>query len=203
MQPAERIIGLYRDHAADWDARRGDDPRLEKAWLDGFLEYVPPGGHLLDLGCGSGRPVAAYLIQQRRRVTGVDASEPLIELCRQRFPEQTWRVADMRGLDLGQTFDGLIAWHSSFHLTRPDQRALFAVYARHVAPGGALMFTSGHEDEEAIGEWQGEPLYHASLSSAEYRQQLDAHGFEVIDHVVGDYTKGEATVWLARRRVSD
>lgn len=203
MHPAERIIGLYRENAADWDARRGDDPRLEKAWLDRFLEHVSSNGHVLDLGCGSGRPVAAYLIQQRRRVTGVDASEPLIELCRQRFPDQTWRVADMRGLDLGQTFDGLIAWHSSFHLTRPDQRALFAVYARHVAPGGVLMFTSGHEDDEAIGEWQGEPLYHASLSSAEHRQQLETHGFEVIDHVVGDDTRGEATVWLARRAVPE
>ena len=62
---------------------------------------------------------------------------------------------------------------------------------------------TGDEDGEAIGEWQGEPLYHASLSSAEYRQQLEDHDFDVLDHVVGDYTKGEPTVWLARRGVSD
>lgn len=200
---ADRIIDLYRRHAADWDARRGEEPWQEKVWLDRFSSHVPSLGHILDLGCGSGRPIAAYLIEQGRTVTGVDTSPPLIALCQKRFPGQDWCVADMRGLDLGQSFDGLIAWHSSFHLSRDDQRGLFAVFARHLRPGGVLIFTSGDEDGEAIGEWQGEPLYHASLSSAEYRQQLEDHDFDVLDHVVGDYTKGEPTVWLARRGVSD
>lgn len=194
---ADGIIDLYSRRAADWDADRGRG-LVEKPWLDRFLGHVPQAGSLLDLGCGSGEPIARYLIEQGRRVTGVDASPGAIDLCRARFPDHDWLVADMRGLDLGRQFDGLIAWHSSFHLSRSDQRALFAVFARHLTPGGVLMFTSGDEDGERIGQWRGEPLYHASLSTAGYREQLTAAGFEVIDHAVGDYTRDEATVWLCR-----
>lgn len=194
---ADGIIDLYSRRAADWDADRGRG-LVEKPWLDRFLGHVPQAGSLLDLGCGSGEPIARYLIEQGRRLTGVDASPGAIDLCRARFPDHDWLVADMRGLDLGRQFDGLIAWHSSFHLSRSDQRALFAVFARHLTPGGVLMFTSGDEDGERIGQWRGEPLYHASLSTAGYREQLTAAGFEVIDHTVGDYTRDEATVWLCR-----
>ncbi|WP_420470122.1 class I SAM-dependent DNA methyltransferase [Brevundimonas sp. FT23042] len=196
---ADGIIDLYSRHAADWDADRGRDLTVERPWLESFLGHVPNGGQVLDLGCGSGEPVARYLIERGRVVTGVDASPGAIALCRERFPGQDWIVADMRGLDLGRTFDGLIAWHSSFHLTRDDQRALFEVYARHIRPGGVLMFTSGDQDGEAFGEWRGEPLYHASLSSSEYRKRLENGGFQVLTDVVGDDQGGGATVWLARR----
>lgn len=196
---ADGIIDLYSRRAADWDADRGRDLTTETPWLEVFLAHVPEAGQVLDLGCGSGQPIARHLIEQGRAVTGVDASPGAIALCQKRFPDQDWIVADMRGLDLGRAFDGLIAWHSSFHLTREGQRALFAVYARHLGPGGVLMFTSGDQDGETVGQWRGEALYHASLSSAEYRKRLEDSGFEILTHAVGDYDRGGVTVWLARR----
>jgi len=198
--PSEGIVDLYSRRAAEWDADRGRSLVAEKPWLEAFLAHIPAEGRILDLGCGSGEPIARWLIAQGRAVTGVDASPGAIDLCRARFPDHDWVVADMRGLDLGRTFDGLIAWHSSFHLTREDQRALFAVFGRHVAPGGVLLFTSGDEDGEKIGEWRREPLYHASLSLTEYRERLDEAGFDILEHRVGDYGRGGVTAWLARRR---
>ncbi len=125
---------------------------------------------MLDLGCGSGRPIAHYLIAQGFTVTGVDSSGPAGSTtpagCR--GPPHEWIEADMRGLDLDRAFDGLIAWHSFFHLSPEDQRGLFPVFARHVAPGGALMFTGGPRHGEVIADWNGEELYHGSLSSEEY-----------------------------------
>lgn len=197
---ADGIIDLYSRRPLDWDQDRGKT-LIEKPWLDAFLDHVPADGSVLDLGCGSGEPIARYLIEQGRRVTGIDAAPGLIDLCRSRFPEHDWRVADMRGLDLGRTFDGVIAWHSAFHLRPPDQRGMFAVYARHLAPGGVLMFTSGTEAGETVGEWRGEPLYHASLSVEDYRAALASAGFEVLANGIGDPQTGGATVWLARARV--
>lgn len=80
---------------------------------------------------------------------------------------------------------------------------MFAVYGRHVAPGGVLMFTSGSEHGEVVADWHGEPLYHGSLAAGEYRAGLEAAGFEVLQHVAEDPGCGAATVWLARRRVAD
>lgn len=197
--PAEDVVDLYARRALDWDRDRGRDLG-ERPWLDAFLAHVPPGGTVLDLGCGSGEPIARHLVAAGRAVTGVDAAPDLIALCRQRMPDQTWIVGDMRGLDLGRRFDGVLAWHSAFHLTPEDQLNLFAVHARHTTAGGVLMFTSGSEHGESIGSWHGEPLYHGSLSTAGYRAALDSAGFDLIAHEADDPACGGATVWLARRR---
>lgn len=197
--PAEDVVDLYARRALDWDRDRGRELR-ERAWLDAFLAHIPPGGTVLDLGCGSGEPIARHLVARGRAVTGVDAAPGLIALCRARMPDQTWLVADMRGLDLGRRFDGVLAWHSAFHLTPEDQLGLFAVHARHTTPGGVLMFTSGSEHGESIGSWHGEPLYHGSLSTEGYRMALDAAGFDLISHLADDPACGGATVWLARHR---
>ena len=196
----ERIVGLYEEYAAAWDAQRGRD-LFEGPWLERFAALLSPGAEVLDLGCGSGEPMARWFIERGFALTGVDSSRSLIELCRVRFPERDWIVSDMRALELGRGFHGLLAWHSFFHLSPGDQRPMFERFAAHLAPGGVLMFTSGGEEGEAIGEWQGEPLYHGSLDTAEYRALLVANGLEVVEHVVDDPGCGHATVWLARKTV--
>ena len=193
----ERIAGLYEDNAAAWDEARGSELK-EGVWIDQFLAHVPHGGRLLDLGCGSGRPVAAYLVERGFRVTGVDTSPSLIGLCRERFPDEEWLVGDMRTLDLSRRFDGILAWYSFFHLHHDDQRAMFPIFSAHAEPGAPLIFTSGPEHGEAIGEWQGEPLYHASLSPQEYRSLLRSSGFEVLSFKAGTPIGEGPSVWIAQ-----
>ncbi len=159
---------------------------------------MPDGADVLDLGCGSGEPVARYLIESGHRVTGVDSSPTLIGLCRLRFPGETWIAGDMREVSLSRRFGGVVAWNSFFHLTPDDQRAMFRIFKDHADPGAALMFTSGPREGEAIGTYQGERLYHASLDAAEYEALLAAHGFSTVQHVVEDQSCGGLTVWLAR-----
>ena len=197
--PAAAITGLYERHAAAFDRARGRT-LLERPWLERFLALLPPGGPVLDLGCGMGEPLAAALIAAGHPVTGVDAAPSLIALCRTRFPDQDWRVADMRGLDLRRRFAGILAWDSFFHLSRADQRAMLPVFRRHAAPGAALLFTSGPAEGEAIGQFEGEPLFHASLAPEEYRTLLDAHGFTMVAHRAEDPECGGHTVWLAQKR---
>ena len=199
MKASERIVPLYEEHAAAWDRMRGRD-LFERPWLDRFLARLPPGGAILDVGCGMGEPIARYLISRGFRVTGIDAAPSLIAMCRTRFPAQEWLVADVRTLALGRRFDGLIAWHSAFfHLTPEDQRPLFARLAAHAKPGAALMFTSGPAHGEEIGEWLGQPLYHGSLSPDEYQALLAASGFGDVLHRLSVPVCGLATVSLASR----
>ncbi len=199
---SDAIIGIYQRHAAAFDAARGRE-LFERAWLDRLTALIPAAGCLLDLGCGMGELIAAHLIARGFRVTGVDTSPGLLGLCRQRFPDHVWHLADMRHLALDTRFDGILAWDSFFHLSQADQRAIFAVFARHAAPGAALLFTSGPAEGIAMGEFEGEPLFHASLDPAEYRALLHAHGFDQIAHCAEDQACGGHTVWLARRVTPD
>jgi SAM-dependent methyltransferase len=194
----ERIVGLYEENAAAWDRMRGRDLH-EAPWLDRFLAHVPAGGTILDVGCGMGEPVARYFIERGHGVTGVDSSPSLIALCEARIQGQEWLIADMRALDLGRRFEGVIAWHSLFHLSPDDQRIALPRLAAHVGAGAPLMFTSGPDHGEEIGEWMGEPLYHGSLAPDEYQTLLTAEGFTGIEHRLRDPGCGSATVWLAKR----
>ena len=105
----------------------------------------------------------------------------------------------MREFSLPAKYNGILAWHSFFHLNQNDQRAMFPRFAALAAPGAALMFTSGHFDGVAMGEFAGEPLYHASLSAEEYTALLSENGFAVVAQVPQDPHCGGATVWLAKR----
>lgn len=173
---------------------------MELPYLRKATALAPAPGTVLDLGCGGGEPIARYFIEQGYRLTGIDVADELLELCRARFPEMTWRLADMRELELAQGFDIVIAWDSFFHLRVDDQRRMCETFARHTVPGGALVFTSGAREGVAVGDLFGDQLHHASLDPREYKRLLHDHGFDVVCHRAEDPDCGDHTVWVARRR---
>src|SRR5215207_5980398 len=91
--PAEQIIALYERHAHAWNRDRGRVLGVEKTWLDRFTALLPQNASILDLGCGSGEPIARYLIEHGFHVAGVDTSPTLISLCQKRFPKLEWHGA--------------------------------------------------------------------------------------------------------------
>jgi SAM-dependent methyltransferase len=103
MNPhADRITDLYERHAHDYVADRGRQLGNERTWLDRFTALLPQAASILDLGCGSAEPIARHLIEQDFAVDGVDTSPTLIALCRERFPDRCWHIADMRTLALSR-----------------------------------------------------------------------------------------------------
>jgi len=198
--PAKRIIGHYERHATTWDADRQNSGWNDKVWHDLFVNSLTAGAKILDLGCGSGRPVAQHMAQRGLLVTGVDSSPTMISLCRSRLPDHEWIVADMRELSLGRRFDGILAWDSFFHLGHDDQRRMFAVFAQHASANALLMFNAGPQHGEGVGNYRGDPLYHASLAPDEYEVLINRFGFEVIGHAANDKRAGGRTAWLCRSR---
>jgi SAM-dependent methyltransferase len=196
---AKRIVGLYRDKADDWVRDRGvtlysgEDGADEAVWLDRFVAELPAGASILDVGCGSGWPIGAALLERGYQVTGMDASPGLIAHAQATLPAGVWSVGDMRESLPPGPFDGVLAWHSLFHLSPDDQSRVLPKLAACVADRGRLMFTSGQAHGEIIGDWRGEPLYHASLGPEAYRALLADAGLRV------EYDGAETGVWLAGR----
>lgn len=196
---ARHTRDIYERNAVRFDAERAKH-LYEKPWLDRFAALLPPGGAVLDAGCGSGDPIAAYLTGLGFAVTGIDAAQAMIDLARKKFPQGVWLRADMRDLEPGELYDGVIGWNSFFHLTAEEQRDVLPRLAGRLGTGGTLMLTVGPDAGEVSGHVGDDRVYHASLALAEYEAILHAHGVTVVDFVPEDPACDFQTVLLATRR---
>jgi SAM-dependent methyltransferase len=194
-----KVYEVY-NKIGDWFLKmRAQDLKMEEHHLKEFTSHLKKGAKILDLGCGTGKPIAEYLLTQGYEVTGVDGSEKMLALAKTNIPKAKLIHQDMRKIDLKEKFDAIIMWHSSFHLPANDQIKLFPILKEHLNPKGLLMFTSGLTNGEVWSENGGENLYHASLATNEYREILKQNNFEVLNYSEEDKKAGGATVWLTRQ----
>lgn len=200
MAQAERPdhLAVYDAVAEDWDAGR-TEVGAEGPWLGRLLDVLPRKARVLDVGCGSGRPIAAAMLAAGHRVTGLDFAPAMIDLARRWFPQGDWRLADMRKLDLRGGFDAVIAWDSFFHLTPDEQRAVLPRLATALEPGGWLLFTSGPAAGEAWGQVAGRDVWHASLDPDDYRIACARVGLPAMTFVPQDPLAGGHSVWFGQK----
>ncbi len=191
------MAGVYERNVAAWDKGR-DTSLREKDWLSRWLEGLPVPSKILDLGCGAGRPLSVYLVELGHEVVGVDASAAMIARAQANVPAATFQIADMRTLDLGESFDAILSWDAFFHLSPEEQRAALPMILKHLKPGGHLLLTVGDDEGEVTGTVAGEPVYHGSLSPAEYLDTLQGAGFTEITYTPNDLTVLGSYVLLAR-----
>lgn len=199
---AETTQTVYERNAGRFDAERPKGLH-ERIWLDRFLAQVPAGGAILDLGCGAGDPIAGYIMGRGYSVIGIDSSSAMLAIARARYPAGDWRQADMRRLNLGETFHGIIAWDSFFHLRPDEQRSVLPLMAAHLAASGALLLSVGPEAGETVGRVGDDSVYHASLAPQEYRTRLDHLGIDILRFVAEDPDCDFRTLLLARKRDRD
>lgn len=118
------------------------DPEMERFYVEAA---GGPGEQVLELACGTGR-FTLPLARSGADVTGGDLSEAMLALAKARAEAEglalTLLPLDMRDFALGRRFDTVIvAANSLLHLTQTqDQLSFLAAAARHLQPGGRLIF---------------------------------------------------------------
>lgn len=185
-ETGDSLASLYDQLADTYAAGRhrfDTTPILER-----LAQRLPTGAWLLDVGCGAGEPTACYFLNQGCAVVGIDLSERMLTLARQRAPEADFRRMDMRQLDFpAESFDAITAVYSVFHLPRADHQALFAGFARVLQPGGVLLLTlatreySGHDEFDGEVEFLGRRLPYSHDRPEAALNKLRAAGFAILD----------------------
>ena len=170
----------YDACAATYDASRRAEPGIE---MRALLDRLQDGDAVLDVGCGAGVPIAKSLAA-RYRVTGVDISPEMIRRAQQNVPTGDFMCVDVMSATFPpSSFDAVVAFYSVFHLPREEQPELFRRIHQWLKPGGYLLCTLSHYNEEGYTEddFFGETMYWSNYSLREYGEILNGVGFTLLE----------------------
>jgi len=177
IAPADRSNG-YETIAEEFITIRNRSNIGVTAVLD-WARFLPPGGAILDLGCGHGIPISKTLIDEGFAVYGIDASARMIDAFRDHFPQtptECSAIEDSTFFD--RRFDGALAWGLMFLLAPEAQATLIQKVASALKPGGRFLFTSPHRACEWLDSLTGRKS--VSLGSATYRTIVESEGLALV-----------------------
>ena len=180
--------------AAKWNAADyAANSAVQLAWARELIGSLHLRGdeHILDVGCGDGK-ITAELAQAvpRGSATGIDASAPMIEFARAKFPGPEFHVMDARAIHFHRTFD-LIFSNAALHWV-DDHAAFLRGAAGVLRPGGRLVVSCGGKGNgQAMAaalhvvmrrkRWRdyfrGMPMPYFFYARTEYRVWLDRASF--------------------------
>lgn len=138
----QRVLAAY-DAAAQGYAAQLSDELTDKPfdrWLLTRVAELAAGGPVVEVGCGPGQ-VAAFLRAAGAQVSGVDRSPAMIDIARERHPEMTFTVGDLRSLlrpPAAPAWSAIVAWYALVHLAPSELAPALSGLARTLAPGGTL-----------------------------------------------------------------
>jgi trans-aconitate methyltransferase len=158
----------YNKIAHHWDSARSGFVLREREYLDAVLAVVPEGATILDMGCGTGRPMAEYAISRGHHVVGVDQSEEMLEIARRSFPHETWILSPIEAYEPDVVYQGAIMWDSLFHVPRGEHESIISKIVSGLPSGGRLMLTVGGSAHPAFTDFMfGEAFYYDSNTPEE------------------------------------
>ncbi len=158
-------------YAHEATAYAASEPGRIGRHLDPFMERLPRGALILELGCGSGRD-AALMESRGFRVEPSDGVPEMAAQAEARLGRAV-RVMRFDELDTVEAYDGIVATASLLHVPRDGLPQVLTRIWRALRPGGwhcATYKTAGSEGRDRLGRYYNYP------SEAELRSYYAAAG---------------------------
>ena len=115
-----------------------------------FLKYIPKGGHILDLGCGSGRDSLEF-IKKGYNVTAVDGSKELAVAASKIIGQQVI-CSKFEDIKLNKTFHGIWACASLLHVNKNHIVDVIKNVSLNLKPNGVFYMSFKYGENEYIDE---------------------------------------------------
>jgi SAM-dependent methyltransferase len=185
--------------AERWDA--GGRAFRQRRYVDLILEGLERGARVLDVGCGTGRPVAEYLVARGFRVVGLDSSERMLEIARRTVPGAEFFTGDMTAAEFGEGFAAAVVWDSLFHVPRARHAGVFRKLHAALRPAGRLLLSAGGTGDEGFtSEMYGQTFFYSGFAPEETLALLGGAGFRVELCEVDDPSSRAHVAIVARKQ---
>ena len=115
-----------------------------------FLNNIPQGGHILDLGCGSGRDSLEF-IKRGYKITAVDGSKELANAASKIIGQQVI-CSKFEDLKLTETFHGIWASASLLHVNKSNIVDVIKNVSSNLKPTGVFYMSFKYGENEYIDE---------------------------------------------------
>jgi SAM-dependent methyltransferase len=169
----DAIADRYAEWSASFESPVG-------AWVAKFVERVPAGARVLELGCGGDNPSTLGLAR-RYDYLGVDLSASQLARARRALPGAAFLQADATALEVEPaSFDGVVSLFMLGHVPRAEQAPLLRRIAGWLRPGAWLLATMGTAaaDDVVEADWLGAPMFFASFDEATNLRLLAEAGLD-------------------------
>jgi 2-polyprenyl-3-methyl-5-hydroxy-6-metoxy-1,4-benzoquinol methylase len=165
--------------AKEWKTER--DQSFVSALIVDWECRLPRYAQILDVGCGTGYPIAHYLVEKGHRVTGIDSSANMIaESVALSLSKASFIHIDFFDYDPDVKFDGIICWDSLFHMPRDKQPLIYQKLSSCLADQGLLLFTHGDQSGEHMGTMMGQSFYYSALDLETLTVVLEGNDLQII-----------------------
>ena len=182
MNKPNQTLSTYNAIAKDYEKENITLDSNEE--IEEFAKLLPKNPKVLDLGCGFGRELAAF-IEMGYDTYGADGSRELLKLARIRAPKAKTKLMDLRNsLSYADTFfDGVWARNSLHHLLPEDLSKAFSEIKRILKPNGILFIEWKEGAEPKVTKEEiakGKERYYNLMLKKDLIKLISDSGFKVI-----------------------
>lgn len=140
----QTIIEFFDKCAPSWDAEMIKDDNIISTILNNSGVYA--GIDVLDVACGTGVLFDDYLNRNVASLTGIDISQQMVEIAKDKYPNIDVICADVEEYNFGKQFDVVMVYNAFPHFPNPQK--LIERLASLTKQGGHLSIAHGMSREK-------------------------------------------------------
>lgn len=140
----KEVIAFFDALAESWDNSLVRNERVIERILD--LGGVCEGADVLDVACGTGVLFPDYLKRGVSSVTGIDISEEMLRVAKEKFPQVSLICGDAEAFAFTDKYDAVMVYNAFPHFAAPEK--LFENLSGALKKGGRLTVAHGMSEKE-------------------------------------------------------
>ena len=181
MNKLERIT-------SDWYNKVGEDclryykksHSNELSVLKKLQFLLPNKSTILDVGCGTGKPISQFLSEEGYDVFGVDISKKMISLAKKNSPKAKFQVRDLNKLKFKEKFNAIVCLFVILHLPKRRLSQVFKLFVNALKKEGYLLFSFNEGKKEGYFTFFGRKIYLSQYTKREIEEIIKKSNFKIV-----------------------